>query len=55
MRSNRKFLVQLFGVEVRHRLFEDAGRIGQQNSKFDYRNSKWFDKLTTLSNVEGQL
>jgi hypothetical protein len=25
------------------------------NPKFEYRNSKWFGQLTTLSKVEGQI
>jgi hypothetical protein len=26
-----------------------------QNSKFEARSTKWFDQLTTLSQVEGQV
>jgi len=30
-------------------------RIQEKNPKFEYRNLKWFAKLTILSQVEGQI
>jgi hypothetical protein len=33
-------------------LFESSGAV--KNPKSEARNPKWFDKLTTLSHVEGQ-
>jgi len=27
----------------------------QANSKYEIRSTKWFDKLTTLSQIEGQI